>query len=102
MSPFPAKTTLHMAPTVKGKEHPTHFPPSMLPEILETLLQLAGRPTLQDHAERLGPTQWMRTAAVLKPKNLLLSQIFLAGADLLRIYEEHPDTWHQAAKVGNT
>jgi hypothetical protein len=86
----------------KRMEHPAHFPPSTLPNILETLLQITGRPTLLDHVERLGPTQWKRTATLLKTNNLLFSQIFLAGAELLKIYEEHHDTWHQAAIVGHT
>ena len=77
----------------KRMEHPPHFPPSTLPTIMESLLQMAGRPTLLDHVERLGPMQWRKTAAILKQRNLLFSQIFLAGAELLQIYEEHPDTW---------
>ena len=83
-------------------EHPPHFPPSTLPIIMESLLPIVGRPTLLDHVERLGPIQWKKTATMLKQKNLLYSQIFLAGAELLKIYEEHPDTWHQAAIVGHT
>ena len=81
----------------KRIEHPAKFPQSTLPNIMETLLQITGRPTLPDHVEKLGPTQWKKTASLLKTKNLLFSQIFLAGAELLRIYEEHHDTWHQAA-----
>ena len=69
---------------------------------MESLLPTVGRPTLLDHVERLGPIQWKKTATMLKQKNLLYSQIFLAGAELLKIYEEHPDTWHQAAIVGHT
>jgi len=86
----------------KRMGHPPHLPPSTLPIIMESLLQMAGRPTLLDHVERLGPLQWRKTATMLKQRNLLFSQIFLAGAELLQIYEEHPDTWHQAAIVGHT
>lgn len=82
--------------------HPTHFPPTILPHIIKQLLQVTGRPSLEDHVNKLGPTQWKQTALMIRNRNYLFSQMFQAGADLLAIYEKDKETWHQAPLYGHT
>jgi len=75
---------------------------SLLPDILSKLLQRSNRPNLLDHVERLGPEQWIKTAARLQPKNMMLAHSFRSVATLLALYETDKDAWHHAAIVGHS
>ena len=87
---------------LRKEEKPTHFPKSHLPGMLDNLLRQLGRPSLLDHVERLGPTQWHTTANNLSKFNIMFSQAFQAGSQLLQHQETDKDLWHLAPIVGHT
>jgi hypothetical protein len=75
---------------------------SLLPRILNGLLIRVNCLSLDDHVERCGPQQWMRTALRLEQKNKMFAQAFRAVAVLLTIYEMDKDGWHHAAIYGHS
>jgi hypothetical protein len=75
---------------------------SWMSRILNGLLSRINRPTMQDHVERLGPEQWIVTAARLHNKNVIFAEAFRAVAMLPTLYEVDRDGWHYAAIVGHT
>ncbi len=75
---------------------------SLLPRILNALLVRVNSLSLEDHVERCGPQQWLRTASRIEQKNKMLAQAFRAVAALLNIYETDKDGWHQAAIYGHS
>ncbi len=75
---------------------------SLLPCILNGLLIRVNCLSLEDHVERCGPQQWMRTALRLEQKNKMFAQAFRAVAVLLNIYEMDKDGWHHAAIYGHS
>ena len=75
---------------------------SLLPDILQDLLQRINRPTLEEHVQQLGPIQWVITGKKLKDHNHLLSQAFIFMAKFLRQYEMQADNWHVAALHGHS
>jgi len=86
----------------KRTEKPEHFPPSMLPTVLQSLLQQAGRPSLEEHIARLGPSQWVKTGRALLMKNIMFSQAFSAGSQMLKLLEMDPESWHHSPIVGHS
>ena len=76
--------------------------PSLLPELLQGLLDRVGRPTLRHHIDHLGPMQWETTGDKLLPENAMLGQAFKAVAKLLSWHETSKESWHCAAIVGHT
>ncbi len=51
--------------------------------IIEELLRQKGRPNLATHIESLGPTEWVKTADRVAPKNRMLEMAFRSMADYL-------------------
>ena len=86
----------------KRTEKPEHFPPSMLPTVLQSLLQQVGRPSLEEHIARLGPSQWIKTGRILSMKNIMFSQAFEAGSQMLKLLEIDPESWHHSPIVGHS
>jgi len=88
--------------TLRREEKPTHFPKSLLPEMLNNLLAMSGRPSLAEHVDKLGPSQWTVTANLIKESNSIYSQAFRAGSQLIQNYEKHKALWHHSPIVGHT
>jgi len=86
----------------KKTKNPHHFPPTLLPSILSQLLQISGRPSLEEHITGLGTSQWEKTAKALKNKNLLFSQLFTAGSEILKLFEQNEQQWHQSPIFGHS
>jgi len=86
----------------RKSKYPHKGPHSHLPRILEDVLQLARRPTLQFHVETYGPDQWTHTAERMRQYNLLFAELFHSMAKLLRLHEGERGTWHVAALNGHS
>ena len=82
--------------------HPNYFPPTVLPSLLRELLQVTGRPDLEEHIYRMGPKQWKITTQALRNRNLLLSQTFTSVSELLQKFEMDKEVWHQAPLFGHS
>jgi exonuclease III len=76
--------------------------PSLLPTLLQGLLDRVGRPSLEHHINHMGPEHWKITSQKLKTENTILSQSFQAMADLLHAHETSNESWHCAAIVGHS
>ncbi len=74
----------------------------MLPDMLNNLLAMSGRPSLAEHVDKLGPSQWTVTANLIKESNSIYSQAFRAGSQLIQNYEKHKALWHHSPIVGHT
>ena len=69
---------------LRREEKPTQFPQSMLPDMLNNLLTMKGRPSLAELVNNLGPSQWTTTATQIKNTNSMYSQAFRAGSQLIK------------------
>ena len=58
--------------------------PSLLPQLLQSLLTKINRPSLEEHINRLGPSQWLHTGNKLEQENTMLGQSFKSMAELLQ------------------
>ena len=76
--------------------------PSLLPQLLQGLLEKINRPSLEEHIDRLGPSQWLCTGDKLEQENTMLGQSFKSMATLLENHETSNESWHCAAIVGHT
>jgi len=76
--------------------------PSLLPDLLQGLLDRVNRPSLDHHISHLGPVQWEITGDSLLRENTMLGQAFHAVADLLKWHETSRESWHCAAISGHT
>jgi len=86
----------------KRIQHPSRFPPSSLPTLMNSTLNYCKRPSLQQHVQYLGPKEWQKTSSVLKNHNLLLSQCFEAGSQIIKHMEIDQDNWQHASIVGHS
>jgi hypothetical protein len=46
--------------------------PSLLPQLLQGLLTKINRPSLEEHIDRLGPSQWLCTGDKLEQESTML------------------------------
>ena len=76
--------------------------PSLLPQLLQGLLTKINRPSLEEHIDRLGPSQWLCTGDKLEQESTMLGQSFKSMAALLKHHETSSESWHCAAIVGHT
>ena len=76
--------------------------PSLLPQLLQGLLTKINRPSLEEHIDRLGPSQWLCTGDKLEQESTMLGQSFKSMATLLKNHETSSESWHCAAIVGHT
>jgi hypothetical protein len=73
-----------------------------LNDIIDQMLTIRGRPSVQEHIHKLGPTEWSKTGRQLMRKNLMIGTAFQDVAQLLTVLEESNDTWHLSPIRGHT
>ncbi len=83
----------------EGRNNQRH---SRLPELLQELLQRIHRPTLHEHVQQLGPSQWDRTGQALSVHNKMFGQAFTMMSKFLTLYETQKDSWYSAAINGHS
>jgi hypothetical protein len=75
---------------------------SKMVAIVSEVLSMSGRPTLEEHVERLGSKQWDRTSEVISNINLFISQAFRSVGKFLQLQEIDPISWQNSAIHGHS
>jgi hypothetical protein len=75
---------------------------SKMVAIISDMLTMNGRPSLEDHVEKLGPLQWEKTSEKLENINLFVSQSFGSVGKFLRLQEIDPLAWQNSAIYGHS
>jgi hypothetical protein len=86
----------------KRIQYSTRFPPSLLPTVMNSTLSQIKRPSLQQHVQYLGPKEWEKTSLLLKSHNLLFSQCFEAGSQMIKHMETEQESWQHSPIIGHS
>ncbi len=70
--------------------------------INEQVLSRAGRPDLNEHVNRMGPQEWIKTSTKISNVNPMLGEAFKSMANFLKKTEDSHEDWHHAPIWGRS
>jgi hypothetical protein len=80
----------------------TEVTKTILNNIVDQMLNLRGRPSLHEHVQKLGPTEWSKTGRQIMRKNQMIGKAFQDMAQVLTIMEDSNDSWHLTPVRGHS